>query len=172
MAARGSLLALYRFAKPCRVWLQQQADVTPGRLSARDLYTLYPSLTSVPPRHPCSQASGMEARQGGDSFAGSVHDSPPRQGDARERYKQENNKTDRNESSRKKKKRKIMTRMKRLKHTSERPRNERCGASARPFLPALTPCASAASGDATALPVHSGYGGFAQPFSSAGWLVY
>ncbi|MDX1858223.1 hypothetical protein SFA64_14385 [Escherichia coli] len=25
-------------------------------------------------------ASGMEARQGGDSFAGSVHDSPPRQG--------------------------------------------------------------------------------------------
>ena len=34
-------------------------------------------------------ASGMEARQGGDSFAGSVHDSPPRQGDARESYKQE-----------------------------------------------------------------------------------
>ncbi|WP_411368076.1 hypothetical protein [Escherichia coli] len=27
-------------------------------------------------------ASGMEARQGGDSFAGSVHDSPPHQGDA------------------------------------------------------------------------------------------
>ncbi|OIN35100.1 hypothetical protein AO411_2027635 [Salmonella enterica subsp. enterica serovar Sarajane] len=25
----------------------------------------------------------MEARQGGDSLAGSVHDSPPRQGDAR-----------------------------------------------------------------------------------------
>ncbi|MCW3287715.1 hypothetical protein [Escherichia coli] len=25
-------------------------------------------------------SSGMEARQGGDSFAGSVHDSPPRQG--------------------------------------------------------------------------------------------
>ncbi|MEK9231512.1 hypothetical protein V9781_24135, partial [Escherichia coli] len=25
-------------------------------------------------------ASGMEARQGGDSSAGSVHDSPPRQG--------------------------------------------------------------------------------------------
>nr|WP_322132192.1 hypothetical protein [Escherichia coli] len=47
-------------------------------------------------------ASGMEARQGGDSFAGPVHDSPPRQGDARERYKQENNKTVRNESSRKK----------------------------------------------------------------------
>ena len=44
-------------------------------------------------------ASGMEARQGGDSFAGSVHDSPPRQGDARERHKQENNKTDRNQSS-------------------------------------------------------------------------
>ncbi|AWZ67931.1 hypothetical protein CSC39_4828 (plasmid) [Escherichia coli] len=34
-------------------------------------------------------ASGMEARQGGDSFAGSVHDSPPRQGNARESYKQE-----------------------------------------------------------------------------------
>ncbi|EHX89419.1 hypothetical protein ECDEC14B_5452 [Escherichia coli DEC14B] len=34
-------------------------------------------------------ASGMEARQGGDSFAGSVHDSPPRQGDARKRHKQE-----------------------------------------------------------------------------------
>ncbi|MDS2077321.1 hypothetical protein, partial [Escherichia coli] len=39
-------------------------------------------------------ASGMEARQGGDSSAGSVHDSPPRQGDARKRHKQENNKTD------------------------------------------------------------------------------
>ena len=36
-------------------------------------------------------ASGMEARQGGDSFAGSVHDSPPRQGDARESHKQERN---------------------------------------------------------------------------------
>ena len=36
-------------------------------------------------------ASGMEARQGGDSFAGSVHDSPPRQGDARKSYKQERN---------------------------------------------------------------------------------
>ncbi|HFE4537935.1 TPA: hypothetical protein ACF24J_004315 [Escherichia coli] len=36
-------------------------------------------------------ASGMEARQGGDSFAGSVHDSPPRQGDARESNKQERN---------------------------------------------------------------------------------
>ena len=44
-------------------------------------------------------ASGMEARQGGDSFAGSVHDSPPRQGDARQRYKQENNKTDNNQGS-------------------------------------------------------------------------
>lgn len=44
-------------------------------------------------------ASGMEARQGGDSFAGSVHDSPPRQGDARERHKQENNKTDNNQGS-------------------------------------------------------------------------
>ncbi|ENC47451.1 hypothetical protein ECP02999173_4797, partial [Escherichia coli P0299917.3] len=31
----------------------------------------------------------MEARQGGDSFAGSVHDSPPRQGDARGSHKQE-----------------------------------------------------------------------------------
>ena len=36
-------------------------------------------------------ASGMEARQGGDSFAGSVHDSPPRQGDARKSHKQERN---------------------------------------------------------------------------------
>ncbi|ELF8200814.1 hypothetical protein RA896_004738 [Escherichia coli] len=44
-------------------------------------------------------ASGMEARQGGDSFAGSVHDSPPRQGDARERHRQENNKTDNNQGS-------------------------------------------------------------------------
>lgn len=44
-------------------------------------------------------ASGMEARQGGDSFAGSVHDSPPRQGDARKRHCQENNKTDSNQSS-------------------------------------------------------------------------
>ncbi|KJW41402.1 hypothetical protein UN89_10905 [Escherichia coli] len=44
-------------------------------------------------------ASGMEARQGGDSFAGSVHDSPPRQGDARERHRQENNKTDSNQGS-------------------------------------------------------------------------
>ncbi len=34
-------------------------------------------------------ASGMEARQGGDSFADSVHDSPPRQGDARKSHKQE-----------------------------------------------------------------------------------
>ncbi|ENA87276.1 putative yubN protein [Escherichia coli 2730450] len=44
-------------------------------------------------------ASGMETRQGGDSFAGSVHDSPPRQGDARKRHKQENNKTDNNQGS-------------------------------------------------------------------------
>ncbi|WP_171051412.1 pilus protein, partial [Escherichia coli] len=36
-------------------------------------------------------ASGMEARQGGDS--------PPRQGDARKRHKQENNKTDNNQGS-------------------------------------------------------------------------
>ncbi|MBB6810457.1 hypothetical protein HEP02_024680, partial [Escherichia coli] len=43
------------------------------------------------------------ARQGGDSSAGSVHDSPPRQGDARKRHSRENNRTDRNESSRKKK---------------------------------------------------------------------
>ncbi|CAD5673787.1 YubN [Escherichia coli] len=34
-------------------------------------------------------ASGMEARQGGDSSAGSVHDSPPRKRDARESHKQE-----------------------------------------------------------------------------------
>ncbi|EFC4136229.1 pilus assembly protein [Escherichia coli] len=33
----------------------------------------------------------MEARQGGDSSAGSVHDSPPRQGDARKSHKQERN---------------------------------------------------------------------------------
>ncbi|OIV23373.1 hypothetical protein APP90_22115 [Salmonella enterica subsp. enterica serovar Sandiego] len=48
-------------------------------------------------------ASGMDARQGGDSSAGSVHDSPPRQGDAWERHRQENNRTDRNQGSRKKK---------------------------------------------------------------------
>ena len=36
-------------------------------------------------------ASGIEARQGGDSSAGSVHDSPPRQGDARKSHKQERN---------------------------------------------------------------------------------
>ncbi|EMK9493174.1 pilus assembly protein [Escherichia coli] len=41
----------------------------------------------------------MEARQGRDSFAGSVHDSPPRQRDARKRHKQENNKTDNNQGS-------------------------------------------------------------------------
>ncbi len=34
---------------------------------------------------------GWKARQGGDSSAGSVHDSPPRQGDARESHKQERN---------------------------------------------------------------------------------
>ncbi|EHO2419755.1 hypothetical protein [Salmonella enterica] len=44
-------------------------------------------------------ASGMEARQGGDSSAGSVHYSPPHQGDVRERHWQENNKTDRNQGS-------------------------------------------------------------------------
>ncbi len=36
-------------------------------------------------------ASGMEARQGGDSSAGSVHDSPPRKRDARESHKQARN---------------------------------------------------------------------------------
>ena len=40
---------------------------------------------------PGGLASGMEARQGGDSSAGSVHDSPPRQGDARKSHKQERN---------------------------------------------------------------------------------
>ncbi|EOC4981807.1 hypothetical protein ACIU3Y_004925, partial [Escherichia coli] len=44
-------------------------------------------------------ASGMEARQGRDNSAGSVHDSPPSQGDARKRHKQENNKTDNNQGS-------------------------------------------------------------------------
>ena len=44
-------------------------------------------------------ASWMEVRQGGDSSAGSVHDSPPRQGDARERHRQKKNKTDRNQGS-------------------------------------------------------------------------
>ncbi|ENW9343308.1 hypothetical protein ACFMPX_005086, partial [Escherichia coli] len=88
-------------------------------------------------------ASGMEARQGGDSFAGSVHDSPPRQGDARKRHSQENNKTDSNQSNRKKKNssssssssrnnnissNRQMTGMKRQKHTAEHPRNERGGA--------------------------------------------
>ncbi|EDV1166069.1 pilus protein [Escherichia coli] len=84
----------------------------------------------------------MEARQGGDSFAGSVHDSPPRQGDARKRHSQENNRTDRNESSRKKKSssrnnniisNRQMTGMKKQKPPSERPRNGRGGASARPL---------------------------------------
>ncbi|ENA2028628.1 hypothetical protein ABFZ22_005197, partial [Escherichia coli] len=64
-------------------------------------------------------ASGMEARQGGDSFAGSVHDSPPRQGDARKRHKQENNNIISNRQ---------MTGLKRQKPTAERPRNERGGA--------------------------------------------
>ncbi|EHX13420.1 yddA protein [Escherichia coli DEC11E] len=81
-------------------------------------------------------ASGMEARQGGDSSAGSVHDSPPRLGDARKRHKQENNKTDSNQSSRKKKNssrnniisNRQMTGLKRQKPTAERPRNERGGA--------------------------------------------
>ncbi len=84
-------------------------------------------------------ASGMEARQGGDSSAGSVHDSPPRLGDARKRHKQENNKTDSNQSSRKKKNssssrnnniisNRQMTGLKKQKLTAERPRNERGGA--------------------------------------------
>ncbi len=83
-------------------------------------------------------AAGMEARQGGDSSAGSVHDSPPRQGDARKRHKQENNKTDSNQSSKKKKNssssrnniisNRQMTGLKRQKPTAERPRNERGGA--------------------------------------------
>ncbi|EEW8689697.1 pilus protein, partial [Escherichia coli] len=75
---------------------------------------------------------------------GSVHDSPPRQGDARKRHKQENNKTDSNESIRKKKNssssrnnniisNRQMTGLKRQKPPSERPRNERGGASARPL---------------------------------------
>ncbi|EGJ4498145.1 pilus protein [Escherichia coli] len=95
----------------------------------------------------------MEARQGGDSFAGSVHDSPSRQGDARKRHKQENNKTGSNQNSRKKKNssssssssssrniisNRQMTGLKRQKPTAERPRNVRGGASARPLsaLPA------------------------------------
>ncbi len=87
-------------------------------------------------------ASGMEARQGGDSFAGSVHDSPPRQGDARKRHRQKKNKTDSNQSSRKKKNssssrniisNRQMTDLKRQKPTAECPRNVRGGASARPL---------------------------------------
>ncbi|EEY6229524.1 hypothetical protein EGB97_22710 [Escherichia coli] len=50
-------------------------------------------------------ASGMEARQGGDSSAGSVHDSPPRQGDAQERHRQEDNKTDSNQNQNRREKR-------------------------------------------------------------------
>ncbi len=49
-------------------------------------------------------ASGIEARQGGDSSAGSVHDSPPRQGDARKSHKQE-----RNGKKRKRKRRRTIT---------------------------------------------------------------
>ena len=49
-------------------------------------------------------ASGIEARQGGDSFAGSVHDSPPRQGDARKSHKQERNGKKRKRKKKKKKK--------------------------------------------------------------------
>ncbi|ENG4976432.1 hypothetical protein ABUD90_004897, partial [Escherichia coli] len=75
---------------------------------------------------------------------GSVHDSPPRQGDARKRHKQENNKTNNNQSSRKKKNssnsrnnniisNRQMTGLKRQKPTAKRPRNERGGASARPL---------------------------------------
>ena len=86
--------------------------------------------------------SGMEAHQGGDSFAGSVHDSPPRQGDARKRHRQKKNKTDSNQSSRKKKNssssrniisNRQMTDLKRQKPTAECPRNVRGGASARPL---------------------------------------
>ncbi|MCN3554935.1 hypothetical protein MLF06_19240, partial [Escherichia coli] len=78
-------------------------------------------------------------RQGGDSSAGSVHDSPPRQGDARKRHKQENNKTGSNQNSRKKKNssssrnnniisNRQMTGLKRQKPTAECPRNVRGGA--------------------------------------------
>ncbi|EIR0330649.1 pilus assembly protein [Salmonella enterica subsp. enterica serovar Give] len=42
----------------------------------------------------------MEARQGGDSSAGSVHDSPTRQGDARESHKQEKNRKKNNRNKR------------------------------------------------------------------------
>ncbi|EJD1908924.1 pilus assembly protein [Escherichia coli] len=48
----------------------------------------------------------MEARQGGDSFAGSVHDSPPRQGDARKSHQQERNGKKRKRKKKKKKKKK------------------------------------------------------------------
>ncbi|HCO8570156.1 TPA: hypothetical protein OB845_004682, partial [Escherichia coli] len=69
--------------------------------------------------------------------AGFVHDSPSRQGDARKRHKQENNKTGSNQNSRKKKNssrnnniisNRQMTGLKRQKPTAERPRNERGGA--------------------------------------------
>ena len=51
-------------------------------------------------------ASGMEARQGGDSFAGSVHDSPPHQGDARKSHKQERNGKKRKKRKKRKRKKK------------------------------------------------------------------
>ena len=51
-------------------------------------------------------ASGMEARQGGDSSAGSVHDSPPRQGDARKSHKQERNGKKRKKRKKRKRKKK------------------------------------------------------------------
>ncbi|EFM1448874.1 pilus protein, partial [Escherichia coli] len=77
-------------------------------------------------------------------------DSPPRQGDARKRHSQENNKTDSNQSIRKKKNssssssssssrnnniisNRQMTGLKRQKPPSECPRNGRGGASARPL---------------------------------------
>ena len=93
-------------------------------------------------------ASGMEARQGGDSSAGSIHDSPPRQGDARKRHSQENNKTDSNQSNRKKKNssssssssrnnniisNRQMTGIKRQRPTSEHPRTERGARQRGPF---------------------------------------
>ncbi len=48
----------------------------------------------------------MEARQGGDSSAGSVHDSPPHQGDTRKSHKQERNGKKRKKRKRKRKKKK------------------------------------------------------------------
>lgn len=46
------------------------------------------------------------SHQGGDSSAGSVHDSPPRHGDARESHKQERNGKKKSKKSKKRKKRK------------------------------------------------------------------